>query len=186
MVCEPFILPNGARGCVCGPRRASSCSHPGCLQPHTKLCDWPIGGGKTCSKRLCDGHAVSAGPDLDYCPDHEAGYDRDMATEHHLPPCPWEREAKIAAIRGYQAARRDGRPESECVERAAAAFRHVHPEMTVKNCVDAAVHIIAWAAREHKAWFWKGCERPYEDQRRQPRYDPEKGYEVPGDPPQPD
>jgi hypothetical protein len=87
MACEHFTLPNGARGIACGPRlprRASSCSHPGCLEPHTKLCDWPVAGGKTCDKRLCDGHAVSGGPDLDYCPGHEAGYDQDHGEEEDL------------------------------------------------------------------------------------------------------
>jgi hypothetical protein len=104
--------------------------------------------------------------------------------QHQLPPCPWERDAKVAAIRAYQAARRDGKNETTCVARAAEAFRSIHPEMSPHACGQAAIHIIAWASREHSAWFWKGCHRPYVDPRRPQVYDPEKGHMVPGPAPE--
>jgi hypothetical protein len=38
--------------------------------PSTKLCDFPIGNGKTCDAPICDRHATGAGPDIDHCPVH--------------------------------------------------------------------------------------------------------------------
>jgi len=42
----------------------------GCIA--VALCDYPVGGGKTCDRKLCNdtpcGHHV--GPDTDYCQDH--------------------------------------------------------------------------------------------------------------------
>ena len=40
---------------------------------HTKLCDFPTGPGRTCSKKLCDACTTHSAPDLDYCPDHKDG-----------------------------------------------------------------------------------------------------------------
>ena len=38
-----------------------------------RLCDYPLGRGKTCSARLCDEHAlVQPDGDLDFCPKHDA------------------------------------------------------------------------------------------------------------------
>jgi hypothetical protein len=74
MVCSVVKLPNGAAMIVCGLRpRPKPCSHPGCGVRHaSKLCDWPLGAGKTCDKPLCERHAVEVGPDRHYCPDHQA------------------------------------------------------------------------------------------------------------------
>lgn len=67
--CTPFRLPGGGGGFVCtrGPRmkKCAFCSHIG-----TKLCDFPVGDGKTCDKPMCAHHAKSVGPDLDHCPEH--------------------------------------------------------------------------------------------------------------------
>jgi hypothetical protein len=46
-------------------RRCSSCG----TRWASRQCDYPKGKG-TCDKHLCDGCAVTVGPDLDYCPDH--------------------------------------------------------------------------------------------------------------------
>lgn len=60
MPCEP--IPNGfmcARG-----GRAPKCSVTGCNKRSTKQCDYPLRGskaGQTCSKHLCDAHAVAQG-----------------------------------------------------------------------------------------------------------------------------
>jgi hypothetical protein len=80
MVCSVVKLPNGASAIVCGPRpRSKPCSHPGCGVRHaSKLCDWPIGGGKTCDKPLCEAHAVHVGPDTDYCRGHEEPRQREL------------------------------------------------------------------------------------------------------------
>lgn len=37
-----------------------------------KLCDFPLGHGKTCSAPICDKHATKGGKDIDYCPDHKS------------------------------------------------------------------------------------------------------------------
>lgn len=42
-----------------------------------KLCDWPIGDGKTCDKPMCDRHATNVGKNLDYCKIHAK-----MRSEH--------------------------------------------------------------------------------------------------------
>lgn len=36
-----------------------------------KLCDFPLGNGKTCDAAVCDKHATSGGKNIDYCPDHQ-------------------------------------------------------------------------------------------------------------------
>ena len=40
-------------------------------RPHTKLCDFPRGDGRTCDKKLCDGCAVVVNKEPDYCPEHK-------------------------------------------------------------------------------------------------------------------
>lgn len=61
MPCDP--LPGG--GFICG-RGAGrhKCSVTGCKKRSTKQCDYPLRGakeGQTCSKHLCDAHAVTQG-----------------------------------------------------------------------------------------------------------------------------
>jgi len=34
------------------------------------LCDYPVGDGKTCDRRLCEDHAYQLGDDLHYCAAH--------------------------------------------------------------------------------------------------------------------
>lgn len=41
-----------------------------CHLPHSHLCDYPIGEGKTCSAPLCREHRIQMVPGVDYCPDH--------------------------------------------------------------------------------------------------------------------
>ena len=45
-------------------------------------------------------------------------------------------------------------------EAATAVFRARHPEFERRAASDAAARIIAWAAREHSAWFWRGVGLP--------------------------
>ncbi len=45
-------------------------------------------------------------------------------------------------------------------EAAIAGFRARHPELKRLTASEAAGQIIAWAAREHAAWFWKGVRSP--------------------------
>lgn len=71
MRCERRDLGNGDFVITCRQRRAacSSCAH----REHDVLCDAPLIGkraGKTCSRKLCRGCAIAAGPGLDYCMPH--------------------------------------------------------------------------------------------------------------------
>ena len=75
MPCTP--IPGGGFVCSRGTRR---CSVPGCAaRMAAKLCDYPVKradrmgrvvAGATCDAALCAAHAVSVGPDRDYCPPH--------------------------------------------------------------------------------------------------------------------
>jgi len=68
-----YPLPGG--GFMCTSERSHKCSAPGCTGRATKQCDFPVnraaGKSRTCDAWLCDRHAVSVGPDLDYCPPHK-------------------------------------------------------------------------------------------------------------------
>ncbi len=67
MACRP--LPGG--GFACGPRpKAKPCATPGCGKTSVALCDYPIVGGKTCSRGMCEGHRHNVGPDRDLCDPH--------------------------------------------------------------------------------------------------------------------
>jgi hypothetical protein len=55
--------------CTRGKRRGNVCGI--CRErPGDKLCDYPLGGGKTCDRSLCAGCAVHSPPDTDFCPTH--------------------------------------------------------------------------------------------------------------------
>lgn len=41
-----------------------------CLDLASKLCDYPVGKGKTCDRPVCDLHSAAVGPNLDYCATH--------------------------------------------------------------------------------------------------------------------
>lgn len=78
MPCTPVKLPDGTVAIVCGrSRRGPSCKD--CRAPATLLCDYPVGAGKTCDRRVCEGHAHEIGPDLHYCRTHwqMSGMDHD-------------------------------------------------------------------------------------------------------------
>lgn len=71
MACRSFTLPDGGFGLICGPApRRVKCWVTHCHERSTKLCDFPVGRGKTCDNNVCDRHAKSMGPDRDYCPLH--------------------------------------------------------------------------------------------------------------------
>jgi hypothetical protein len=54
---------------VCSRERRKGCAS--CGRPSTKLCDFDIGGGKTCDRAMCDQHAKRVGPNRDYCSQHQ-------------------------------------------------------------------------------------------------------------------
>lgn len=68
MTCRPINLGGGVTGIVCSRgKRPILCK---CGARGNKLCDFPIGDGKTCDKGMCDRHAVPMGKNMDYCQIH--------------------------------------------------------------------------------------------------------------------
>ena len=72
----------------------------------------------------------------------------------------YEPETMRAVAVAYRRERQAGRLDQPAREAAIAAFRARHPEIARLPASEAAAHIIAWAAREHSAWFWKGVRLP--------------------------
>lgn len=95
-----------------------------------------------------------------------------------------DRKTMLSVIRTYQAGRRAGIPQWEIDLQVMSAFKERHPEVPRSEAGQIVPHIIAWVAREHGEWFWRSCERPYVDPRRDPDFDPVKGYHVPGPKPE--
>ena len=70
MPCEHVKFPGGhAIVCTRGKRMPRKC-YMNCGRWSSKLCDWPVGKGRTCDRPLCDTCAVAAGKDMDFCPSH--------------------------------------------------------------------------------------------------------------------
>jgi hypothetical protein len=69
----PVLNINGSNGpltvFMCTRGRSKPCAT--CGRPSTKLCDFPLGNGKTCDAAICDGCATGVGMGLDYCPKHK-------------------------------------------------------------------------------------------------------------------
>ena len=72
MRCRVQQLENGAIRIMCGPDPLTLCQVNGCDDDHVALCDYRVGEGKTCDKRMCQAHRTRAGNNIDYCPDHRA------------------------------------------------------------------------------------------------------------------
>ena len=70
MPCQHVKIPGGGYAIICGRgKRPIICSV--CHRIGSKLCDWPVGNGKTCDRPLCDACAVSGGKEIDFCPSHQ-------------------------------------------------------------------------------------------------------------------
>jgi hypothetical protein len=71
-MCTTVKSPDGqVMAIVCGLRRRALPRCKFCGQGEaTKLCDFPMGNGKTCDVPMCDGCAKVMGFDRDYCPAH--------------------------------------------------------------------------------------------------------------------
>lgn len=72
MKCRVQNLEIGAVRIMCGPDPESVCQVSGCYEDRVALCDYPVGNGKTCDRRICRTHRTRAGENIDYCPDHRA------------------------------------------------------------------------------------------------------------------
>ena len=85
------------------------------------------------------------------------GFDWAMSA---VPKPGYDLETMRAVALAYRRERQAGRLDGPAREAAIAAFRARHPELERMPASDAAAHIIAWAAREHTAWFWRGVGLP--------------------------
>lgn len=71
MPCEAVKLPGGGYAMINRPNRpARPCSVCKRKVREAKLCDFPVGKGKTCDAALCEACATHKEPDTDYCPTH--------------------------------------------------------------------------------------------------------------------
>ena len=73
MTCRTVQLDDHRHAIICmhdGHRHriATSCGH--CATRATRLCDWKMPRGRTCSQPLCDEHAHAPALDKDLCPRH--------------------------------------------------------------------------------------------------------------------
>jgi hypothetical protein len=73
MPCEPFKIKNEDGsfiiGIMCSRGRNSKPCYV-CGKPHTSLCDYSLGNGKTCDKPMCNSCKTRIGHDLDVCREH--------------------------------------------------------------------------------------------------------------------
>jgi hypothetical protein len=69
MQCVLQKLPGGQAVILCGKfrQRIPKCF---CGAEVARLCDFPLGKGKTCDRPVCARHAKRVGPDHDLCPIH--------------------------------------------------------------------------------------------------------------------
>ncbi len=66
MPCYRVAMPNGGFALVKG-KLGPHCS---CGGVTTRLCDYPVGKGKTCDRKLCERCGHHVGPDKDLCLEH--------------------------------------------------------------------------------------------------------------------
>lgn len=70
---------------VCGPRpRRQKCSS--CGAGAGLLCDWKLGGGKTCDKPICRACAMEVEPEKHLCREHQAAYREWSSRRAGAPP----------------------------------------------------------------------------------------------------
>lgn len=73
MPCYTIPMPNGDVAFLRG-NLGPHCVEQSCGRPSEILCDYPVGRGKTCDRKLCPDHAHHVGGDLDYCEVHWQEY----------------------------------------------------------------------------------------------------------------
>ncbi len=74
MHCTNVKLPDGTRAivCICGRSDPKYCAF--CDKRAPLLCDWKIGGGKTCDLPICAFHAEQVADDKHLCPTHSKAW----------------------------------------------------------------------------------------------------------------
>lgn len=107
---------NGTKGLaiICSRGRRKKCSAAFCDDDATKLCDAPVSGKKrsnTCDRALCDRHASTQGPDLDFCPAH-ARATEPVASDRLPVAADPQNGTATGSSKGGSAARGDARAEN--------------------------------------------------------------------------
>ena len=75
MSCYPqYDSERKIKGFFCG-RLGKPCLEE-CGDVADYLCDFPVGPGQTCDRRLCEYHAAEIGPELHYCPAHKNEWEK--------------------------------------------------------------------------------------------------------------
>ncbi len=69
MPCYLTRLENGSTAFLCG-ELGPHCGDSNCADVGENLCDFPVGGDRTCDMPLCHGHSFEVAPNLHYCPAH--------------------------------------------------------------------------------------------------------------------
>lgn len=82
--CYHVDLPGGGAAVVCG-ALGPHCGR--CRRVGEFLCDFHVGGGRTCDKRMCAKHRNQVGPGVDYCVDHYLAWQQLGGTP---PGEPWK------------------------------------------------------------------------------------------------
>ena len=67
-----------------------------------------------------------------------------------------EPDVRRAAALAYRRESQAGKLDGPAREAAIAAYRARHTKIERLPESAAVAHIIAWAARQHTAWFWRG------------------------------
>lgn len=69
--CDVIEMPGGGKAFIRMSGRAPELCPFCSKRRHTALCDFPVGGGKTCDLPICDQCRTHIGKDTDYCPRHK-------------------------------------------------------------------------------------------------------------------
>ena len=72
----------------------------------------------------------------------------------------YDLETMCAVAVAYRRESQAGRLDGPAREAAIAAYRARHPELERLAASEVVARIIAWAAQEHPAWFWRGVGLP--------------------------
>jgi hypothetical protein len=78
----PFYRVNGMTVHMKGTKLPAPCAarvgigerQHACMDISQFLCDWPVGGGRTCDRALCTAHAHEVARNKHYCPEHFADH----------------------------------------------------------------------------------------------------------------
>jgi len=74
MACYSGYTKDGSPFFICGDL-GSPCAE--CNDVSEVLCDYPIGGGKTCDRSICHQHSNLVGEDMHYCKAHFGIYKKE-------------------------------------------------------------------------------------------------------------